>query len=181
MLDLYSNLLHRLLYVTIQTLPSLLRETITPKHEHWARQLISSAEKCLLGESKPYHDDRQPQALFSGGIVLARWAEDGPRSGLLHPFTAADVRKDALRALLAALPLIIAKEEADTETDGLFHVNPTQWEAYRRITERAILDLQTKLARWSQDGGGHVALDPRIVASYHDFRTCARAGGSTPR
>ena len=145
---LYSNIVHRLLYVTIETLPNVDRETITPEHEHWARQLISSAEKCLLDEGETARDYRQTLNLFSGGIALARWAEDGPRSGLLHPSTITDVRKDALHALLAALPSILQHEEADgREVDGPFRTNPTEWETYRRISERTILDLEAKLTR----------------------------------
>jgi hypothetical protein len=134
--------------VTVETLPNIERETITPEHEHWARQLISSAEKCLLQEADTARDYRQTLDLFSGGITLARWAEDGPRSGFLHPSTVADVRKDALHALLAALPSILQHEEADDrEMDGPLRVNPTEWETYRRISERTILDLQAKLTR----------------------------------
>jgi len=62
---------------------------------------------------------RQPQALFSGGVVLARWAEEGPREGLLHPSAVEDARKDArkdaLHALLTALPLIVEREADDRE------------------------------------------------------------------
>lgn len=145
--NLYSNLLHRLLYATIEAPPSLQRLTITPTHEHWARQLIASADKCLLDESPFLRDARQPQSLFSGGIVLARWAEDGPREGFLHPSTVEDVRKDALRALLTALPLIVDREADESHPDGPFRTSPSQWGSYRRIAEQTILDLEAKLTK----------------------------------
>ena len=142
----YSNQLQRLLYATLQTLPSIDHDYLTPEHEHWARQLISSAGRCLLDEKPEWQDYRQTLDLLLGGITLARWADDGPRSGLVHPSTVPDVQKDAVKALVDALAKIRQMEQDNNKLDGLRYT-PTEWETYRRIVTRTVLDLQAKLTK----------------------------------
>ena len=143
---LYSNLLQRLLYATLQTLPTLDHDYLTPEHEDWARQLISSAQRCFLDEKPRWQDYRQALDGLVGGVTLARWAEDGPRSGLVHPSTVPDVQKDAVKALVDALPKIRENERDDGKMDGLRSM-PTEWESYRRIVNQTVLDLQAKLTK----------------------------------
>jgi hypothetical protein len=144
---LYENVLQRLLYALVQTLPNLDHDYLAPEHEHWARQLISSAERCLPGEAEKTREWRRALSLLSAGVVLARWAEDGPRSGLLYPSNVPDMQKDAVKTLLAALPSIRERETADERLSDGLRIDPSQWEAYRRIAERTLLDLQAKLTK----------------------------------
>jgi hypothetical protein len=144
---LYSSVLQRLLYVTVQTLPTLEHDYLTVDQEDWARELITAADRCLLDEEDGWREYRQALNRISGGITLARWAEDGPRSGLVHPSTVPDVQKEAIGVLLDALPVIQSREAKDeAKVDGL-HTDVTQWEVFRHLAQRTILDLQAKLTR----------------------------------
>jgi hypothetical protein len=96
---LYSNILQRFLQATVATRAALEGESITVEHERLGRQLIAAADTCLPGEDKDSWESRQSLDREAGGITLARWADDGPRTGFLRASEVADVQKSALKAL----------------------------------------------------------------------------------
>jgi len=144
---LYSNILQRLLYAAIETGEGLKDLSMMARYDYWARQLIRAAERCLVPEEQRAREFRQVLNRVSGGIMLARLAEYGPRLGFYSDDEAKEARLEALRALQAARPILKQNEEREAAPDGLLRKVATDWEVHRRVAEHEILDLQAKLAK----------------------------------
>jgi hypothetical protein len=142
---IYANVLQRLLAATVATKSGVEDEFISVENEHWARQLLVSAGRCLVGEDDKTRVYRQTLNRIAAGALLAQWAVDGPRGGLLRISEVAQVRMDALRALVDAMPKIKDQERETSPPDGPIRIPATQWETHRRIVEQEIVDLEAAL------------------------------------
>lgn len=142
----YANVLGRLLLATVATRSGVGSDLITREHEAWARQLLASAERCLIGEQEhPWRIYRQTFDRVAAGMLLARWSVDGPRVGLLGSSAAVEARTQALHALADAMRSIPSLEHDASSPEGL-RLIPTEWGSIRRMVEKEMLDLEASLA-----------------------------------
>ena len=142
---LYANVIQRFLLATVATKSGVEGELITDEHEHLARRLLASAERCLIGENSDARDFRITLNRVAAGILLARRANDGARGGLVSKSAATQMRKVALKALLDAMPWLWKQEHDDETPDGPLRVSGSSWEVQRRTAEHEIVDLETAL------------------------------------
>lgn len=144
--SVYADLLGRYLHATVDARSPHQENMLTLDHVRWARALLDFAKTCLASDADDDETDQRALALVRAGRVLAHWAIDGPRRGMLLSDDVTAMRKDARQALVTALPLISRKDEADRKKAGSFRAGVGRWEPYRRLAEREILELDAALS-----------------------------------
>ncbi len=149
----YTYLLGRLLHSVVNTRSLKEDEAVTVEHYRWAAELVDFGGKCLPGESADRRQFRQGLALFEGGRTLARWANDGPRTGMLIGSDIDDIRKQARAALLEALPKLRHLADPQNPPDArILQVGVGVFELYRRLAEQEILDFDQSLGNLAAGG-----------------------------
>ena len=144
---LYSNLIQRLLYAIAETELGLNDLAQAAVYEHWSKQLIVAAGRCLVPEEEDAREFRQSLNRVSGGIMLSRLARNGVRIGLYTEGAAKEARLTAIQALINARPILRKHEERETKPEGMLRIRASDWQVHRRAAEYEILDLQAQLTR----------------------------------